>query len=324
MSRAPELLAGLVLGVAASAGTALAAEPLERTTTRGPVTATVRLSPAEPLIGDALVLELEVVAAPEVELLLPEFGEALDEFAIVDFAPFEGLDDQGRSVAVQRYTLQAARSGPQRLPPLLIEFVDRRPDQTPAPEDADAYELLTERLDFEVRSVLPEDAAVALRPPAGALEPRGAGRGWLWAGLAGVLALGAGALAWRAALARRARAARRSAYDLAVERLEQLVAGARDDVDAFYVELSDIVRRYLEARFELRSPELTTEEFLDVMAGSRDLDEAQKAQLREFLSGADLVKFAQHVPGPEAIDGAVAGARSFLDQTRPAPEAARA
>ena len=109
--------ATLVLGAAGSGA-------LERKTTRGPVEAVVRVEPAEPRIGDPLVFEIEVTAESGVELLMPEFGEALDRFKIVDFAPSERLDAAGRTVAVQRYTLDTHRSGPQSLPPILIEFVD--------------------------------------------------------------------------------------------------------------------------------------------------------------------------------------------------------
>ena len=47
----------------------------------------------------------------------------------------------------------------------MIEFVDRRPGADAAPQGLDAYGLLTERLAFEVESVLPEDAEVDLPPP---------------------------------------------------------------------------------------------------------------------------------------------------------------
>ena len=62
---------------------------------------------------------------PKVELLMPEFGEALGRFEIIDFAPKEEIDESGATIARQRYRLQPARSGTQIIPPLRIEFVDR-------------------------------------------------------------------------------------------------------------------------------------------------------------------------------------------------------
>ena len=120
-------------------------------------------------------------------------------------------------------------------------------------------------------------------------------------------------VAWR----RRAR--RRSAYDVARSRLERLLASLRPDaehVDAFYVELSGIVRRYLEDRFELRAPELTTEEFLESVQHAPDLSREHQSLLRGFLRQADLVKFAGARPSAEDIDRSVAAARRFLEETR--------
>ena len=119
-------------------------------------------------------------------------------------------------------------------------------------------------------------------------------------------------LAWR----REAR--RQSAYEVARRRLDQLLARPRpsgDAVDAFYVELSGIVRGYLENRFELRAPELTTEEFLASAGASPDLTAAHQTLLREFLRQADLVKFARARPSGADIEQSLDAAGSFLDSS---------
>jgi hypothetical protein len=303
--------------------TPLAAAALESESKRGPVRVDVKLEPDAPRIGDRLTLEIRVRAEPGVELLMPAFGEALDRFEIVDFVPHESIDDEGYTVATQRYTLQTSRSGRLSLPPIAIEFVDRRPGQKPAPEGLDAYELLTERLEVEVTSVLPEDAPLELRPPKpplGARETPGPGL-WPFVIAALLLLAGAAPFAVRAWLAARERALQRSAYEIAVSELEALLADARpdDDVDRFFVGLSGILRRYLENRFSLRSPELTTEEFLDVMVTSPDLRGGHQSLLRELLVRADLVKFARFVPDPEAIEASVESLRKFLAESRAEP-----
>ncbi len=326
------LLALLLLSSAATAE-----EPLEKTTVVGPVRATVRIDPAAPVIGDPLVLEIEVQAAPGVELLMPEFGEALDRFVIVDFVPSESSDDDGGTIARQRYTLQTARSGEQSVPPIGIEFVDRRPGHTPAPEGEDSYELLTERIDFNVTSVLAEDAPLELHPPRPELPPLEGPGPPLWPYVVAVVLLVAlgSPFALRAWLALRARARRRSASDVARTAFEALLARGLpgpEEVDAFYVELSSIVRRYVEDRFGLRSPELTTEEFLDVMTSAPDLTGEHRGLLQAFLIQADLVKFAHQTPASTVIEDSIRNARTFLEETREdvlivresLPEAARA
>lgn len=301
------------------------AEPLARESSLGPVSVRVSLEPARPRIGDPLTLRIEARAEPGVELLMPEFGEALERFRVSEFVPAEEIDAEGRTVARQLYRLQTERSGKQRIPPLSIEFVDRREGQRAAPEGADAYELATEGIEFEVESVLPEGAALELRPAKPELEPLGSGAALLWPLLAvAVLAAGAAPFAWRTLAARRALAGRRSAYDVARAELDALLRDGRPDaahMDPFFVALSSIVRRYVEARFQLRSPELTTEEFLEVLSASPELGREHQQLLQDFLRRADLVKFAHHVPDAAALDASIAAAERFLGETREVSEA---
>ncbi len=299
------------------------AQQLERTTERGPVTARITLEPAEPVIGDSLTLTLEVTAEQGIELIMPEFGQSLDRFAIRDFVPRETLDDTGRTLATQRYRLSAPMSGPQFIPPIAIEFVDRREGSRPAPDGEDAYELLTERFDFTVQSVLPQAGADELEPPLGelaAIVPTLSERSMAWLLVPAILIVIAAALGLRFWLSRRTKARRASAYEVANKRLTALTTRPRPDgpeaMDAFFVELSDLVRHYLEDRFGLHAPELTTEEFLEVAAGSPDLSDSHKGFLKDFLRRADQVKFAHHMPEPGYIENILDAAERFLAQTR--------
>jgi hypothetical protein len=296
-------------------------ELLQTVTETGPVKAIVRLSPPTPRIGDSLVLELEVHAQPGVELLMPEFGDALDRFAIVEFSHSESSADDGGAISSQRYTLAPSRSGDHAIPSLLVEFVDRRPGRKLAPEGEDAFELLTEVLEFEVSSVLPEDAPFELRPAMGTLGPlKGPGLPlWSWLLIAFVALAVATPFALRALASWRSRSRRVSAYEIAKGDLDALIMAPRPserEMDVFFVRLSGIIRLYLEGRFGLRSPELTTEEFLDALAQSPDLIRSQQKLLRDFLSQADLVKFAHLVPAPEDVERSLDSARRFLEVTR--------
>lgn len=292
-------------------------EPVQR----GPVKATLNIDPTNPIIGDIITLTLEVVAEEGVELLMPEFGQSLDRFSIIDFVPKESVDQKGRSVARHRYRLQSPSSGKQTIPPLMIEFVDRRPGNRAAPEGEDAYELLTERIVFDIESVLPKGAGTDLKPPLREMGPRDAGSKqlWLWLLVCLVIIAVAAPFAWQAWQRWQVQARQRSAYEIAHARLSQLKTADNLDVEAvqvFFVELSDIVRHYLEDRFNLHAPELTTEEFLDVAAASPDLSSEQKNFLKGFLRSADQVKFARYVPDALTMDKALSAAASFLEQTK--------
>jgi len=312
----------LVVAQAPAVPESNAAAPLKSHSERGPVQARLELSPSEPTIGDPLKLVLEVTSEPGVEVIMPEFRDSLDAYRVVDFAESERLDENGWTVSAQSYTLGAPLSGRHSVPPFLIEFLDRRPDKKLKPDGEPAYELLTDRLDFKVRSLLPEEITGELAPPRGELEPLPppVPPRWPWILGAAMLVIVLSPIAWRAWSNYRRRVRMRSAYDIAVGRMESLLArglpDTEDQVDGFFVELTTITRRYLEDRFVLRAPELTTEEFAELVTGSSILTRPHQSLLQDFLRQADLVKFAHVIPGAGQIQDAADMARRFLDETR--------
>ena len=91
--------------------------------------------------------------------------------------------------------------------------------------------------------------------------------------------------------------------------------------EPFVVRLSSIVRTYVEARFSIRAPERTTEEFIRDAVKSPDLTPAHRRRLADFLETSDLVKFACHRPGTPELLTALDSAETFVRETIPAPAA---
>lgn len=84
--------------------------------------------------------------------------------------------------------------------------------------------------------------------------------------------------------------------------------------------VSDVVRVYLEERFDLHAPERTTEEFLEEMRRSPVLQAAQKAMLEQFLIRCDLVKFARDEPAESELSQLLQSANDLIDETAPLGE----
>jgi hypothetical protein len=101
----------------------------------------------------------------------------------------------------------------------------------------------------------------------------------------------------------------------ALARLRGRLPRSHDEVPAFVVEVSAVLRTYIEGRFALRAPEETTEEFLPLAAGHPALA-GQRDVLAWFLTGCDLVKFARHRPEPSSMGGLLATAEGFVEATR--------
>ncbi|HBE68902.1 MAG TPA: hypothetical protein DDW52_12210 [Planctomycetaceae bacterium] len=299
---------------------ARAAEALTTAKTLGPVSVACTLTPAAPMIGDSMQLDIVVTAEEGVELLLPEFGESLGRFSISSFVPSRTTDGEGKQVARQTYTLQATRSGPQWITPVLVEFVDRRPGKKPSPDDFDAYEILTDRMDFEVTSVLGNKAE--FNPPLGKLEQPAKAQGSSWGLYAAIaitiVAIAAGSALW---LRGRQRVKLRSSFEIAWSKLKQLRADQTQPTpqlspELFFVEVSSVIREYLEQRFALRARDLTTDEFLQAAAGHSELTSEHRRLLSDFLTQADAVKFAGVSASERDIDESLKLAEQFVIETR--------
>jgi hypothetical protein len=209
----------------------------------------------------------------------------------------------------QLYTLEPPRTGKLSVDPIRIVFTDARREG-----DGRQHAVETEPLAIEVASVVESDvpSLADLRPLAGPVEVPGEGGLSLW-WLALPLALAAGWLWWR----RRRKPVEEkplSPEELARLELERLMAGKlpEQDVKRFYVELTGLVRRYIERTTGIRAPEQTTEEFLREIAGRKTFPAEETARLKRFLESADLVKFAAHRPGREDIDESIERARRFI------------
>lgn len=82
--------------------------------------------------------------------------------------------------------------------------------------------------------------------------------------------------------------------------------------DAFYVEITQIVRQYIEGYYNIKAPEQTTQEFLKVMLGQSVFNDKINTYLSDFLKFADLVKFAKFNPNTEDCLQAEQAAESFI------------
>lgn len=90
----------------------------------------------------------------------------------------------------------------------------------------------------------------------------------------------------------------------------------------FYVELTQVVRRYIERRHGIHAPEQTTEEFLSEATKHKAFTTEVIASLRTFLESADLVKFAGQEATDTMANEATDRARAYLKQDSEATDAA--
>lgn len=104
-----------------------------------------------------------------------------------------------------------------------------------------------------------------------------------------------------------------------LEALESRKLWQRGDIKEYYVELTDILRQYIEERFGIPTLERTTGELILAASQHPQLCRHTKP-LFEILSTADMAKFARAQPLPSEHAAAMQLTRDFIQETAtPAP-----
>jgi len=94
----------------------------------------------------------------------------------------------------------------------------------------------------------------------------------------------------------------RPAHEVALEALGRLESSPmleRGRVKEYHIEVSDILRRYVEARYAVTALEMTTCEIIEGLDRA-GVESGVQDDLRRLLDTCDLVKFAKMRPGPDA------------------------
>jgi Domain of unknown function (DUF4381) len=109
-------------------------------------------------------------------------------------------------------------------------------------------------------------------------------------------------------------------FEIALQRLEQLRTLMQPaTVREFSSAISDTVRQYIEAGFNITATHQTSEEFLhDILAAEKSPLSAHRALLAEFLRQCDLAKFAGMSLSTAHMEALYESARGFVIGTSPA------
>ena len=186
----------------------------------------------------------------------------------------------------------------------------------------------TARLVIPVLSVVPANADT-IRPMTEAVPfPQSENRGiplWLWILLAIVILILGGA-GWMWYTRKRTEVVPGShppdeqppPFELAMARLRKLEStdlGRKGSEPPYFVELSEIVRMYLEHRIDIPALELTTGEVLEEFSHVRyKIPGGIPDEIRSVLGLSDLVKFAEYIPSAADSAQALAQARHAIER----------
>ena len=285
---------------------------------------TSRLEPDSIGIGDRfdLVIEVEkdLVQVVEFPTFEPPAGSG---FEVVALPPVDTLERDGRRLRLaKRYRLAAFEEGRFNLGRAQVLYADKNILDTLQVGDSLLLEVGTFRIDSTSHSIFDLKGQRTLP--------------FRFAEIRGYVAWGLAALAQHAAAAwarRRLQAARgrrlgdqfppapplppHVAAIRALEALHHQKLWQNNRHKLYYSGLTDILRTYIAARWEIGAMEMTSDE---IVAALRDTELPDKARrdLGAILRNADLVKFAKATPEAEENEADYLKCYYFVEETKPA------
>jgi hypothetical protein len=303
------LLFGLVVLFTSVAPVCFAQDKKE---TRAPIEVKAGVDRTIVSIGDKLRYTIIIEKTKDIEIEPFVFGENLGNFAIKDFGSNRNVFFNKEKIS-QWYILDTYTTGKTTIPKAVINYKRKT--------DKDWSQLETGEILVEVKSLLDKAGSDTMmrdiKGPVGL--PWVINKYLVLATLFLLTFLGILAGYFLKKNQEEQAISKKPAHEIAYAQLEGLRAKnyiALHRIKEYYTEISDIIRHYLENRFQLRAPEMTTEEFLIKVRDSSELISEHKNLLREFLLCCDLVKFAKYAPTLDEVNSIFDSAKHFIDQTK--------
>ncbi len=101
-----------------------------------------------------------------------------------------------------------------------------------------------------------------------------------------------------------------------LDRLKEDKLWQKNKVKYYHTRLTDILRNYIEGRYEINAMEQTTSEILSSLKASSFNDNRLFSKLKEILDLADMVKFAKFKPLPQENETNMLDAYIFINETK--------
>ncbi len=279
---------------------------------------TARLDVRQITIGDQARLFLEARHNPASgRLQWPVFIDTFNKLEIVEKGKIDTLKDGNYITYRQRLLITGFDSGVFRIPPFQFAVI---------PSSGTPYSLTTDSFDLLVQTVA-VDTTKAFKPIKNIIFVKSSWLDYIWYIVACIVLIGLAIFVTVYFMKNRKVAAPApkgpviSLQDRMLALLDELEASQlwqKNQVKEYYVSLTDIIRNYIEERFQTPALELTTDELLYKAQLHKEL-QPYHSLLSVILTTADLAKFAKGQPLPQEHHDAMQNARKFIDSSRPRP-----
>lgn len=245
-------------------------------------------------IGDPVAYTLTFTYPPELKLTQPERVAQIGSWDVKDLAVTQ--DKAAPFASHVKYTITTFSTGTVTIPEISFTFTN---------DKGASQQIKSQPLAITVESVLAKEQDTGdirdIKPPLQVRKPWGLYLLWLL-GIAAVIALAA----WwyrnykkrHGLLPETPAAPPVPPYQLAMERLEALKNSgliAEGRIKEYYISLTDIVRDYAGAIYEIETRDRTTSEIYAELK-KKEPDKKTLVFIKDFFDECDLVKFAKYRP----------------------------
>lgn len=273
-------------------------------------------------IGEQTDVKLSIDLLPESKIQFPSIGDTLtNTVEVIKKSEVDTAFDQGPTgKLIQRVTVTSFDTGYHAVPPLSFIIDGDTVESEPFLLQVENVEVDTTKFVKDIKDVYQVD--VNWKDYVAAYWPWGAGA-------VGIIALAVvGFLFYRRWKKQQDEKPEEPsgpiepvlpAHQWALEELkvvEREELWQQGMVKSYYVRITDVVREFIERRFQVQAHELTTNEIIRNLRLSSAEPESISS-LRNMLQLADLVKFAKFTPGEAEHSRVLMLARDFVEKNKP-------
>ena len=273
----------------------------------------ITAAPETLTVGDQLTVRILADYPENIKLTEPAMGAIGGNLVLKSGPTLKSKSSGGLKHDEYTLVLLPFETGDLEIPALEFFWYDSTGNQ---------HTVLSPSKSVFVKSLLPADTAgLDIKDIVG---PKALARRW-WPYIIALLALlvlgGAGYWLYRRRIKAVAipEAPPEPPYDVAIRSLSLLKEKnlpAAGKIKQYYIELSDIIRRYIEGRFAIAAIESTTYELKRALIHP-DLTRDNGKLAIEFLIRSDMVKFAKHIPQPDECDSDFQCVKDVVSSTKP-------
>jgi hypothetical protein len=268
------------------------------------------------LLGDPIKYNLEVSYNKTLNVILPVFPDTFKGFVVLERSAIDSTFNNDIITRKQTITLTTFDSGDKFIPSVKINYQQKG--------KADFNFLMTDSFKVIVNYV-PVDTAQAIKPIKSILKAPLSFREilpYLISFIILVLIVFTVIYYIKRLKANKPFFVREKIiippHIIALEKLKKLEdekLWQKGEIKKFHIDLTDIIREYMERRFNILAVESTTHEIITQL-NNLPIDKNLLNKLNEFLSISDLVKFAKLLPLPNENENCLNVSFEFIDKTK--------